>query len=94
MTSQIVAAASLFVASVTAVLLIIAFSRHKKSAIGVLDLRGALASVEATLAPEGAVLVDGELWRARLRSGGTLERGRIVRVVGASEHLLEVEPNL
>lgn len=53
---------------------------------------GAAAVVETTLEPEGAVLVRGELWRARSRSGATVQRGGRVRIVGASGHLLEVEP--
>jgi membrane-bound serine protease (ClpP class) len=92
-TSQIVLAALLIV-GLLAALFIVALSRHKKSAAGEIDLMGALASVETTLEPEGSVLVRGELWRARLRSGGNLERGQKVRVVGASGHLLEVEPAL
>jgi membrane-bound serine protease (ClpP class) len=71
---------------------VIMLSRHHKAATGELGLVGALASVEATLEPEGAVLVHGELWRARTRAGVTVERGCRVRVVGASAHLLEVEP--
>jgi membrane-bound serine protease (ClpP class) len=92
-TSQIVLAAVFFV-GLLIVLLIVALSRHKKAATGEIDLMGALASVETTLEPEGSVLVRGELWRARLRAGGNLERGQKVRVVGASGHLLEVEPTL
>jgi membrane-bound ClpP family serine protease len=70
--------------------LLAAWSRHKKSARGVLDLTGRVGSVAEALRPEGAVLVDGELWRARVRSGRSVERGR-VRVVGGRGHLLEVE---
>jgi membrane-bound serine protease (ClpP class) len=69
-----------------------ALSRHKKAGMGELDLVGARAFVETKLEPEGSVLVRGELWRARARTGATLESGRDVRVVGASRHLLEVEP--
>lgn len=76
--------------------------RHKKAATGDINLIGALASVEATLAPEGAVLVRGELWRARLKPlqcaavhhadrNMIVKRGSNVRVVGASDWLLEVE---
>ncbi len=76
--------------------------RHKKGATGEINLVGAMASVEATLAPEGAVLVRGELWRARLKpSHGAavcdadrnmiVKRGSTVRVIGASDYLLEVE---
>ncbi len=71
---------------------IIALSRHKKAATGELALVGALASVEKVLEPEGSVLVAGELWRARSRTGVIVNRGCHVRVVGASAHWLEVEP--
>jgi membrane-bound serine protease (ClpP class) len=92
-TSQIFLAVGLFV-GLALILVAAAASRHKKAATGELDLMGALAFVETTLAPEGSVLVRGELWRARLRTGVKLERGRTVRIVGASDHLLEVEPTL
>ncbi len=78
--------------------------RHKKAATCDVNLMGALASVEESLSPEGAVLVRGELWRARLKRSTdaaeeeafvnhsvTVERGSNVRVVGASGYLLEVK---
>ena len=74
-------------------LLIAAASRHKKSAPCGPGLIGSIARVETDLEPEGAVIVEGELWRARLRDkSGNLQHGRLARVVGASGHLLEVEP--
>lgn len=74
-----------------AVALMAAMSRHKKAATGELDLVGHEAVVETTLEPEGAVLVRGELWRARSISGATLGRSTAVRIVGANDYLLEVE---
>jgi membrane-bound ClpP family serine protease len=71
---------------------VVLLSRHKKAASGQLDLIESMAVVETTLKPEGSVLVRGELWRARSLGGTTVERGGRVRVVGASGHLLEVEP--
>ena len=68
-----------------------ALARHKKSAARNVSLVGRAARVVGGLRPEGFVLVDGELWPARLRSGVGLEGGR-VRVVGARGHFLEVEP--
>ncbi|MGI9105003.1 MAG: NfeD family protein [Pyrinomonadaceae bacterium] len=70
---------------------IAALSRHKKSAQGELELQGRVAMVVEALEPEGAVLVDGELWRARACQGVRIARGQ-VRVVGARGHWLEVEP--
>jgi membrane protein implicated in regulation of membrane protease activity len=65
-------------------------SRHQKSAGRALQLEGRIASVVQALEPEGAVLVGGELWRARAQNGNRIERGR-VRIVGARGHWLEVE---
>jgi membrane-bound serine protease (ClpP class) len=84
--------AALLVAGLLMALIIIALSRHKKAGAGELDLMGARAVVETALEPEGAVLVRGELWRARVRTGERIERGRAVRVTGTSQYLLEVEP--
>ncbi len=80
----------LVVVPVAVLVLLAAWSRHQKRAAREVDLVGRVGSVAAALRPEGAVLVDGELWRARVRSGRSVERGR-VRVVGARGHLLEVE---
>ncbi|HEX8775440.1 MAG TPA: NfeD family protein [Pyrinomonadaceae bacterium] len=79
---------ALLIAAVYAALL----SRHKKAATGRLELMNVPALVETALEPEGSVLVDGELWRARARGGLTIKRGTRVLVVGTSGHLLEVEP--
>ena len=66
---------------------------HRKAAQAPLDLINRIASVEVALEPEGTVLVGGELWRARSRTGVHIVCGRRnVRIVGASAHLLEVEP--
>ncbi|MDQ1523917.1 MAG: NfeD-like C-terminal, partner-binding [Pyrinomonadaceae bacterium] len=54
-------------------------------------MEGRVGVVAEALEPEGAVLVDGELWRARSRSGVRIARGGRVRVVGARGHWLEVE---
>lgn len=77
---------------IVGIALIVTLSRHHKAATGVLDLIGAVAFVETTLEPEGSVLVRGELWRAYTRRGVCVHRGHRVRVIGASGHLLEVEP--
>jgi membrane-bound serine protease (ClpP class) len=95
MMSLTVAFTSLFLAGLLiAIIWVAALSRHKKAATGRLDLVAAVAVVETTLKPEGSVLIRGELWRARSRSGGRLECGQSVRVVGARGHLLEVEPTV
>ena len=67
-------------------------SRHKKASRRMPRLVGGVATVERALEPEGFVLVEGKLWRARLRGGAGLARvNETVRVVGASGCVLEVE---
>jgi membrane-bound serine protease (ClpP class) len=68
-----------------------AMSRHKKSANNEIQLVGSRGHVEAELAPEGTVLVHGELWRARSADGINIASNTIVQVVGLSGHLLLVE---
>ena len=81
------------VAAVLALLAYVAHvSRHKKSSGRMPRLVGRVATVERTLEPEGFVLIDGELWRARLCGVEGVARAReAVRVVGASGCVLEVE---
>ncbi len=68
-------------------------SRQTKLSRRPLRLVGRVGTVERALSPEGFVLVDGELWRARVSGGGTTAREMSkVRVVGASGCVLEVEP--
>lgn len=92
MSSFVVAALVAGALLIAAAIYVILLSRHHKAATGEFELIGAQASVETALEPEGAVLVRGELWRARSRAGLRVERGSRVRIVGASAHLLEVEP--
>ena len=67
-------------------------SRHKKSATSAVDIIGATGLVESTLDPEGAVIIKGELWRARARNGSAVQIRDRVRVVGLQGHLVLVEP--
>ncbi len=68
-------------------------ARQKKSANGELRLTGMTAVSNTSLNPEGTVLVDGELWRARSFDGNLIPAESSVRVVGAAQHLLLVSPN-
>lgn len=69
-----------------------ALSRHRKSATGDLHLTGSRARVDKPLDPEGTILVQGEIWRARSVSGEVLITDSVVRIVGTQDHLLLVEP--
>ena len=81
------------IATVTALMtltIIVAASRHKKSASGALKLIGSRGVVNTIVHPEGTVIVDGELWRAS--SMHALTPQTKIRVVGVQAHLLLVEP--
>lgn len=80
--------------ALAALVYIALLSRHRKAGSEAPVLLGMVARVETTLEPEGAIILRGELWRARLRQAACapLMRGSRVRIVGVSSHLLEVEP--
>jgi len=71
--------------------LVTGLSRHKRSAGRRLNVMGAIGTIETTLSPEGVVIVNGELWRARSNNGRTTNGKNKVRVVGVQGHLLLVE---
>jgi membrane-bound ClpP family serine protease len=82
------------VLSLVALAALAAALRHKKSAGTMLNFVGRVGTVEKDLAPEGAVLVAGDLMAARSRTGESILRVSCarVRVVGARGHYLVVEP--
>ena len=71
--------------------IVIALYRHKKNTGSVSRLLGEVGEVSSDLRPEGAVVVHGELWRARSRSGSLVSAQTRIRVVGVEGHLLLVE---
>lgn len=70
------------VAFLSLLLLVIAWSRHKKAGTRDLDLVGATGTVHGALSPRGFVIVRGELWPAISTSGEGHESGKEVLVVG------------
>ncbi len=74
-------------------LVLASLSRHKKSATGALQIMGAIGLVESTLDPEGSVIINGELWRARAENDCTVQVQDLVRVVGTQGHLILVSPS-
>ena len=74
-----------------ATLIVVALYRHKKAATGDLKLIGELATVDTKLDPEGTVIVNGELWRARALDGSVVDARKRVRVVGFENCLVIVE---
>jgi membrane-bound serine protease (ClpP class) len=71
--------------------IVIALYRHKKHTGSRSKVLGELGEVTLDLRPEGAVVVHGELWRARSRTGSPVSAQTRVRVVAVEEHLLLVE---
>lgn len=74
-----------------AAVLVVALYHHKKASAGDIKLIGEIALVDLKLDPEGAVIVCGELWRARSHDGAVIAAHARVRVVGFEDHLALVE---
>lgn len=72
-------------------LIVLALFRHKKASSRSLYLVGEIGSVAARIDPEGAVLVRGELWRARSGNGVPIPAHFRVRVKGTEGPFLVVE---
>jgi membrane-bound serine protease (ClpP class) len=65
-------------------------ARQRKARIGADAMVGCTATAMEALAPEGHVLVEGEIWRAV--ASAPVNKGDALRVVGHDEMLLQVEP--
>jgi membrane-bound serine protease (ClpP class) len=65
-------------------------ARRRKARIGAEAMVGSRATAMEPLAPEGHVLVEGEIWRAV--ASAPVAAGDVVRVVGYDQLLLQVEP--
>jgi membrane-bound ClpP family serine protease len=65
---------------------------HKRSSKSQSPI-SSLATVHTRLAPNGSVLVDGELWLARSIDGNTIPERAQVTVVGLRNHHLLVTQN-
>jgi membrane-bound ClpP family serine protease len=74
-----------------ALAIVIALYRHKRASLGEVRLMGELCQVNTNLAPEGTVIVQGELWPARSIDGTSIAPPDLVRVVGTQDHLLLVK---
>jgi membrane-bound serine protease (ClpP class) len=65
-------------------------ARKRKSRIGADAMVGCAATAMEALAPEGHVLVEGEIWRAV--ASAPVAAGAALRVIGHEQFLLRVEP--
>jgi membrane protein implicated in regulation of membrane protease activity len=67
----------------------IRYSRRRKAQVGVQTMVGMLGEAITTLAPEGQVKVDGEIWQAHADGGA--RAGDHVRVTAVKGLMLQVE---
>jgi len=82
---------SLGFGAITVLLVRIAMKARKlKARLGVDALVGSEASAMEPLAPEGHVLVEGEIWRAVCSEA--VEKGTKLRVTGHEQYVLRVAP--
>jgi membrane-bound ClpP family serine protease len=65
---------------------------HKRKGAGDIKLIGEIAQVDTKLDPEGTVIVCGELWRAKSKTGAVISPRARVRVVAFANHVALVEP--
>jgi membrane-bound ClpP family serine protease len=79
-----------FTVDVLETIVLRAWSRRRRAAVGRETIVGRRAVVVTTLAPEGQVRVDGEIWQARA-ADGLVERGADVTVLSVTGLVLEVE---
>ena len=84
--------AILIAAAGLATALVIALYVHKRKSTGDISLIGELGHVDTELDPEGTVIVGGELWRAKSKTGSVISARSRVRVVAFVDHLALVEP--
>ena len=83
---------AIFVAAAAlATAMVIALYVHKRNRAGDVKLIGEIARVDTKLDPEGTVIVCGELWRAKSKTGAVISTRARVRVVAFDDHLALVE---
>ena len=92
MNSPLAALALISVAGCVLAIIAAALSRHKKVGTGQLGIIGATGSVNTKLNPEGTILLDGELWRARSQDAMFIDQDHQVVVADVHGHLLLVVP--
>jgi membrane protein implicated in regulation of membrane protease activity len=69
----------------------IGYSRRRRAQVGVQTMVGTLGQAITTLAPNGQVKIDGEIWEARAKAQG-VRAGDTIRVKRVDGLTLEVEP--
>ncbi len=68
-------------------------SRRRKAYSGDLNIMGLRGHVDSALDPNGAIILNGELWRAQVaQSSLFVLSGKMVRVIGINGIFLVVEP--
>lgn len=82
---------AILVVAAVATAIVIALYVHKRKRTGDIKLIGEIARVDTKLDPEGTVIVCGELWRAKSKTGAVISTRARVRVVAFDDHLALVE---
>lgn len=83
--------ASLLFLLVLSIIVFILRRHHLKGATQSFDVIGKCGTVHTSLAPQGSILIDGELWLARTANDAYLPVGQSVRAVRTAGHVLIVE---
>jgi membrane-bound ClpP family serine protease len=87
----LVLAGILLIVAALATLVVFALYVHKRTGTGDVKLIGEIARVDTKLDPEGTVIVGGELWRAKSKSGAPVSKDTRVRVVAFVDQFALVE---
>jgi membrane-bound serine protease (ClpP class) len=72
---------------------VVALYRHKHKVTNIHPLIGAQGEVITALAPDGTVLIKGELWAARSFDRTLISTTAHVEIAGSEDHLLLVKPS-
>jgi membrane-bound ClpP family serine protease len=68
------------------------FQLHRAKATKItLDLIGKVAIVQTELNPQGAIIINGDLWLAMTNEDETISVGKKVKVVNLKGHMLQVD---
>lgn len=82
---------ALIVTALVLSLFVVSLALHKRFASSDRQLIGESGCVEKSLAPNGTVIVNGELWPAQARNGEVIPAHSRVRIVAVKDISLLVE---
>ena len=74
-----------------ALAVVVVLYHHKNKISKSTLMPGEKCRVISSLSPEGSVMINGELWRARSVDGKSIPSDSLVQIVGSADHLLLVD---